>query len=135
MYKRQVSWFFTVNKWQDLIQLNITFHIDVPLKYSSNGLLDFCFSATILQSSVLALDDTALDADQLENLIKFCPTKEEMELLKVLKICAYLFPICALKVLVFRFLDVHNYLCRWNHLVHYANNHVLVIIIFLLSGL
>ncbi|XP_022729968.1 formin-like protein 6 isoform X1 [Durio zibethinus] len=36
-----------------------------------------------LMSSVLALDDTALDADQLENLIKFCPTKEEMELLKV----------------------------------------------------
>ncbi|XWS17870.1 hypothetical protein CRYUN_Cryun33cG0105600 [Craigia yunnanensis] len=35
-----------------------------------------------LMSSVLALDDTALDADQLENLIKFCPTKEEMELLK-----------------------------------------------------
>ncbi|XVF89399.1 hypothetical protein PTKIN_Ptkin19aG0127100 [Pterospermum kingtungense] len=35
-----------------------------------------------LMSSVLSLDDTALDADQLENLIKFCPTKEEMELLK-----------------------------------------------------
>ncbi|XVE97339.1 hypothetical protein REPUB_Repub03eG0011100 [Reevesia pubescens] len=35
-----------------------------------------------LMSLVLALDDTALDADQLENLIKFCPTKEEMELLK-----------------------------------------------------
>ncbi|XVE53536.1 hypothetical protein DITRI_Ditri03aG0010800 [Diplodiscus trichospermus] len=35
-----------------------------------------------LMSSVLALDDTALDADQLENLIKFCPTKEEIELLK-----------------------------------------------------
>ncbi|XWS26161.1 hypothetical protein CRYUN_Cryun26dG0007100 [Craigia yunnanensis] len=35
-----------------------------------------------LMSSVLALDETALDADQLENLIKFCPTKEEMELLK-----------------------------------------------------
>ncbi|KAK6237052.1 Tensin phosphatase [Theobroma cacao] len=35
-----------------------------------------------LMSSVLALDDTALDADQVENLIKFCPTKEEMELLK-----------------------------------------------------
>eukprot|EP00257_Ricinus_communis_P023242 XP_015583170.1 formin-like protein 18 [Ricinus communis] len=35
-----------------------------------------------LMSSVLALEDTALDVDQLENLIKFCPTKEEMELLK-----------------------------------------------------
>ncbi|XP_031131437.1 formin-like protein 17 [Ipomoea triloba] len=32
--------------------------------------------------SVLALDDSTLDIDQIENLIKFCPTKEEMELLK-----------------------------------------------------
>ncbi|CAA6657444.1 unnamed protein product [Spirodela intermedia] len=30
----------------------------------------------------LALDDSILDVDQVENLIKFCPTKEEMELLK-----------------------------------------------------
>ncbi|KAK8582057.1 hypothetical protein V6N12_072255 [Hibiscus sabdariffa] len=35
-----------------------------------------------LTSSVLTLDDTALDSDQLENLIKFCPTKEEAELLQ-----------------------------------------------------
>ncbi|KAM1089716.1 hypothetical protein ACFX1X_017718 [Malus domestica] len=35
-----------------------------------------------LMDSVLALEDTALDVDQVENLIKFCPTKEEMELLK-----------------------------------------------------
>ncbi|XP_038700434.1 formin-like protein 18 isoform X2 [Tripterygium wilfordii] len=35
-----------------------------------------------LVSSVLALDDSALDVDQVDNLIKFCPTKEEMELLK-----------------------------------------------------
>ncbi|KAH1067271.1 hypothetical protein J1N35_032258 [Gossypium stocksii] len=35
-----------------------------------------------LMSSVLTLDDTTLDSDQLENLIKFCPTKEETELLK-----------------------------------------------------
>nr|KJB55085.1 hypothetical protein B456_009G062500 [Gossypium raimondii] len=35
-----------------------------------------------LTSSVLTLDDTTLDSDQLENLIKFCPTKEETELLK-----------------------------------------------------
>ncbi|XP_016689436.2 LOW QUALITY PROTEIN: formin-like protein 6 [Gossypium hirsutum] len=35
-----------------------------------------------LTSSVLTMDDTALDSDQLENLIKFCPTKEETELLK-----------------------------------------------------
>jgi len=32
---------------------------------------------------VLALEESALDSDQVENLIKFCPTKEEMELLKV----------------------------------------------------
>ncbi|GMJ15835.1 hypothetical protein HRI_005252700 [Hibiscus trionum] len=34
-----------------------------------------------LTSAILALDDTALDPDQLENLIKYCPTKEEIELL------------------------------------------------------
>ncbi|WZZ37919.1 hypothetical protein YC2023_034178 [Brassica napus] len=33
-------------------------------------------------AAVLAMDDTVLDSDQIENLIKFCPTKEEMELLK-----------------------------------------------------
>ncbi|XP_030951255.1 formin-like protein 6 [Quercus lobata] len=35
-----------------------------------------------LMSLVLALDESALDIDQVENLIKFCPTKEETELLK-----------------------------------------------------
>ncbi|KHG14883.1 Formin-like protein 20 [Gossypium arboreum] len=35
-----------------------------------------------MMAAVLAMDDTALDVDQVENLIKFCPTKEEMELLK-----------------------------------------------------
>ncbi|XP_039120932.1 formin-like protein 6 [Dioscorea cayenensis subsp. rotundata] len=35
-----------------------------------------------LMSSVLALDDSALDVDQIDNLIKFSPTKEEMDLLK-----------------------------------------------------
>ncbi|KAJ4840960.1 hypothetical protein Tsubulata_018154 [Turnera subulata] len=35
-----------------------------------------------LMSSLLALEDSAIDVDQVENLIKFCPTKEEMELLK-----------------------------------------------------
>ncbi|MQL92046.1 hypothetical protein Taro_024664 [Colocasia esculenta] len=35
-----------------------------------------------LMSSLLALDDSVLDVDQIDNLIKFCPTKEEMELLK-----------------------------------------------------
>lgn len=36
-------------------------------------------------SSVLALEDSALDVDQVDNLIKFCPTKEEMEVLKSYK--------------------------------------------------
>ncbi|RZS04036.1 hypothetical protein BHM03_00034307 [Ensete ventricosum] len=40
-----------------------------------------------LMSSVLALDDSMLDVDQIDNLIKFCPTKEEMELLKVIICC------------------------------------------------
>nr|CAD1840175.1 unnamed protein product [Ananas comosus var. bracteatus] len=35
-----------------------------------------------LMSAILTLDDSVLDADQVENLIKFTPTKEEMELLK-----------------------------------------------------
>ncbi|RID73089.1 hypothetical protein BRARA_B00260 [Brassica rapa] len=35
-----------------------------------------------MMAAVLAMDDTVLDIDQIENLIKFCPTKEEMELLK-----------------------------------------------------
>ncbi|XP_027338399.1 formin-like protein 13 [Abrus precatorius] len=35
-----------------------------------------------LMRSVLALDESALDIDQVENLIKFCPTKEEIEILK-----------------------------------------------------
>ncbi|PSS08112.1 Formin-like protein [Actinidia chinensis var. chinensis] len=35
-----------------------------------------------LTSSVLSLEDSALDVDHVDNLIKFCPTKEEMELLK-----------------------------------------------------
>lgn len=45
--------------------------------------------SAVLQGSVLALDDSALDIDQVDNLIKFCPTKEEMEVLKVLD--AFLF--------------------------------------------
>lgn len=33
-------------------------------------------------SGVLALDPAVLDADQVDNLIKFCPTKEEMDMLR-----------------------------------------------------
>ncbi|KAJ0751216.1 putative formin, FH2 domain-containing protein [Helianthus annuus] len=32
--------------------------------------------------AVLAMDDTLLDVDQVENILKFCPTKEEMNQLK-----------------------------------------------------
>ncbi|CAM8978199.1 unnamed protein product [Rhodiola kirilowii] len=35
-----------------------------------------------IMTAVLALDEFVLDIDQVENLIKFCPTKEEMDLLK-----------------------------------------------------
>ncbi|KAF9662756.1 hypothetical protein SADUNF_Sadunf18G0087300 [Salix dunnii] len=35
-----------------------------------------------LMSLVLSLENSSLDVDQVDNLIKFCPTKEEMELLK-----------------------------------------------------
>jgi hypothetical protein len=36
------------------------------------------------QRAILALDTSVLDNDQVENLIKFCPTNEEIEMLKVL---------------------------------------------------
>ncbi|GJN09796.1 hypothetical protein PR202_ga27834 [Eleusine coracana subsp. coracana] len=39
-----------------------------------------CFTNYI--SAILALDDAVLDADQVDNLIKFTPTKDEIELLK-----------------------------------------------------
>ncbi|KAL8141904.1 hypothetical protein V2J09_014936 [Rumex salicifolius] len=35
-----------------------------------------------MMAAALALDESVLDADQVENLIKFCPTKDEMELIK-----------------------------------------------------
>ncbi|KAL8217597.1 hypothetical protein R6Q57_020970 [Mikania cordata] len=35
-----------------------------------------------MMAAALAMDESILDGDQIENLIKFCPTKEEMELLK-----------------------------------------------------
>lgn len=41
------------------------------------------------QSAILALDDTVLDADQVENLIKFTPTKDEIELLKVIVVFGF----------------------------------------------
>ncbi|CAH8312783.1 unnamed protein product [Eruca vesicaria subsp. sativa] len=35
-----------------------------------------------MMAAVLAMDETVLDIDQIENLVRFCPTKEEMELLE-----------------------------------------------------
>ena len=43
----------------------------------------------IIQAAVLSMDESILDVDQVENLIKFCPTKEEMELLKVKDLVKY----------------------------------------------
>ncbi|PWA33882.1 hypothetical protein CTI12_AA624410 [Artemisia annua] len=36
-----------------------------------------------MMAAALAMDESILDADQVEYLIKLCPTKEEMELLKI----------------------------------------------------
>ncbi|XP_071694438.1 formin-like protein 20 [Rutidosis leptorrhynchoides] len=35
-----------------------------------------------ITDAILAMDDTLLDIDQVENILKFCPTKEEMDQLK-----------------------------------------------------
>lgn len=40
--------------------------------------------AGLPQGAALAMDESLLDADQIENLIKYCPAKEEMEVLKVM---------------------------------------------------
>ncbi|KAJ6673913.1 FORMIN-J [Salix viminalis] len=58
-----------------LIELRRAYNCEIMLSKVKIPLPD-------LMSSVLALDDTALDIDQVDSLIKFCPTKEEMELLK-----------------------------------------------------
>ncbi|GAB2286569.1 hypothetical protein Dimus_020966 [Dionaea muscipula] len=58
-----------------LIELRRAYNCEIMLSKVKIPLPD-------LMNSVLALDDLALDVDQVENLIKFCPTKEEMELLK-----------------------------------------------------
>lgn len=48
--------------------------------YSSDSLP---FTYYILQTALLNLDESVLDMDQVENLIKICPTKEEVDMLKV----------------------------------------------------
>ncbi|XP_022136253.1 formin-like protein 18 [Momordica charantia] len=58
-----------------LIELRRAYNCEIMLSKVKIPLPD-------MMSSVLALDDSALDVDTVENLIKFCPTKEEMEQLK-----------------------------------------------------
>ncbi|MED6170823.1 hypothetical protein PIB30_034817 [Stylosanthes scabra] len=58
-----------------LIELRRAYNCEIMLSKVKIPLAD-------LMSSVLELDESVLDIDQVENLIKFCPTKEEMELLK-----------------------------------------------------
>ncbi|XWS72753.1 hypothetical protein CRYUN_Cryun02cG0068000 [Craigia yunnanensis] len=58
-----------------LVELRRAYNCEIMLTKVKISLPD-------LMSLVLALDNTALDADQVENLIKFCPTKEEIKLLK-----------------------------------------------------
>ncbi|KAM6544111.1 hypothetical protein CsatB_008558 [Cannabis sativa] len=58
-----------------LIELRRAYNCEIMLSKVKVPLPD-------LMSSLLALDESALDGDQIDNLIKFCPTKEEMDLLK-----------------------------------------------------
>ncbi|KAK4427883.1 Formin-like protein 20 [Sesamum alatum] len=58
-----------------LIDLKRAYNVEIMLTKVKMPLPD-------MMAAVLAMDDTTLDADQVENLIKFCPKKEEMELLK-----------------------------------------------------
>ncbi|KAJ4960374.1 hypothetical protein NE237_020284 [Protea cynaroides] len=58
-----------------LIDSKRTYNVEIMLTKVKMPLPD-------LMSAALALDDSILDVDQVENLIKSCPTKEEMELLK-----------------------------------------------------
>ncbi|XP_010417261.1 PREDICTED: formin-like protein 18 isoform X1 [Camelina sativa] len=58
-----------------LIELRRAYNCEIMLSKVKIPLPD-------LMSSVLALDESVIDVDQVDNLIKFCPTKEEAELLK-----------------------------------------------------
>uniref|UniRef100_A0A1J3IZ30 Formin-like protein n=1 Tax=Noccaea caerulescens TaxID=107243 RepID=A0A1J3IZ30_NOCCA len=58
-----------------LIELRRAYNCEIMLSKVKIPLPD-------LMSSVLALDESVIDVDQVDNLIKFCPTKEESELVK-----------------------------------------------------
>ncbi|KAF2287276.1 hypothetical protein GH714_039521 [Hevea brasiliensis] len=65
----------TLGPKSDKIELRRAYNCEIMLLKVKIPLSD-------LMSSILAMDDSALDVDQVDNLIKFCPTKEEMELLE-----------------------------------------------------
>ncbi|TXG51701.1 hypothetical protein EZV62_024225 [Acer yangbiense] len=62
----------------DLRRANNTEIMLTKVKMPLSDMMDLM----IPEAAVLAMDESVLDVDQVENLIKFCPTKEEMELLK-----------------------------------------------------
>lgn len=100
--------------------------------------LIFLIFLIYFQNAVLALDSSALDIDQVENLIKFCPTKEEMETLRVIyftliytHVCVYLYMyshicICGLQSL--------EYTCNVWHYVMSCCFDVLVLLILVMLG-
>ncbi|XP_057474709.1 LOW QUALITY PROTEIN: formin-like protein 20 [Actinidia eriantha] len=59
----------------NLIDLRRAYNTEIMLTKVKMPLSD-------MMAAALAMDESILDADQVENLIKFSPTKEEMELLK-----------------------------------------------------
>ncbi|XP_051113392.1 formin-like protein 20 [Andrographis paniculata] len=58
-----------------LIDLKRAYNVEIMLTKVKMPLPD-------MMVAVLAMDETSLDADQVENLLKFCPKKEEMDTLK-----------------------------------------------------
>jgi hypothetical protein len=55
----------------------------VPTVFYKYNEVVLMLTIVFFQGSVITLDDSSVDGDQVDYLIKFCPTKEEMELLKV----------------------------------------------------
>ncbi|KAF7134492.1 hypothetical protein RHSIM_Rhsim08G0150800 [Rhododendron simsii] len=66
----------------DLRRANNTEIMLTKVKMPLSDMMLNSIDAQLPQAAALAMDESILDADQVENLIKFCPTKEEMELLK-----------------------------------------------------
>jgi formin 2 len=49
---------------------------------ANNKVINLSMPLPDMMTAVLAMDESVVDVDQIEKLIKFCPTNEEMELLK-----------------------------------------------------